>query len=269
MTSDVMRPGREHSFLREHSWLVSVISMGVLIGGWQSLAWSGALPGYIHGPVQILRAMAVMAASGDLAAQVGSSLYRALSGFLIGGLAGLVLGLLAGVSRVFRDLFDLTQSFTHAVPKIAIFPVIAVLLGFTDPARILVISLSCFYPAYLNALNGALGINPRLLWVARNMGASRLRTFLQVVVPAAMPRALVGLRISLMVSFVLMVATEVVGHSNGLGAGLMLAYRDGDYGTMYAGIATVALCGVLANAVLQAACKYLFGGRFASGVAHG
>ncbi len=174
-----------------------------------------------------------------------------MSGFAIGGAIGVVLGLLAGVSRVFRDLFDLPQSFTHSIPKIALFPAIAVIFGFSDRSRILVIALSCFYPAYLNALNGALGLNPRLIWVAHNAGASRLRTFFQVVVPASLPRTLVGLRISLMVAFVIMVATEVVGYSNGLGAGLIIAYRDGNYGAMYAGIAAIALCGVAANAILQ------------------
>ena len=254
---------------REYSWLISVAFSAVVLVIWQGLASLGVLPVYIHGPVSILGSVVELARSGDLAEQVGPSLFRALTGFAIGGAAGLMLGLLAGVSRVFRDLFDLTQSFTHAVPKIALFPAIAVLLGFTDQSRILVIALSSFYPSYLNALNGALGINPRLIWVARNVGASRLRTFFQVVVPASLPRALVGLRISLMISFVLMVATEVVGHSNGLGAGLMRAYRDGEYGAMYAGIVVVAVCGVLANVVLQFISKRLCGGRFVSGAANG
>lgn len=254
---------------REHTWLISTgFSVAVLLV-WQALAASGVLPVYIHGPISILGSVIELARSGQLGEQVGPSLFRALSGFAIGGAAGMMLGLLAGVSRVFRDLFDLTQSFTHAIPKIAIFPAIAVLLGFTDQSRILVIALSSFYPSYLNALNGTLGINPRMIWVARNAGASGLRTFFQVVVPASLPRALVGLRISLMIAFVLMVATEVVGHSNGLGAGLMRAYRDGEYGAMYAGIVVVAVCGVLANAVLQWLSGRLCGGTVAQGGAHG
>jgi len=72
-----------------------------------------------------------------------------------------------------------------------------------------------------------------------------------------------------LISFVLMVATEVVGHSNGLGAGLMEAYRDGEYGAMYAGIVAVALCGVVSNAVLQRVARVLGGGRDAGGAGHG
>jgi ABC-type nitrate/sulfonate/bicarbonate transport system permease component len=237
--------------MRDRPWIVSTVFVLLVLGLWQELTARGVLPSYIYGPLQILHATIGLAQSGAMADQLGPSLARALIGFAIGGAAGVILGLLAGISRVFRDLFDWPQSFTHAVPKIALFPVIAVWLGFSDDARILVIALSSFYPAYLNALNGALGINPRLIWVARNAGASRLRTFFQIVLPASLPRTLVGLRISLMVSFVIMVATEVVGFSNGLGAGLMTAYRNGDYGAMYAGIVTVAACGIAANAVLQ------------------
>ena len=92
--------------------------------------------------------------------------------------------------------------------------------------------------------------------------------FFQVLLPASLPRALVGLRISLMVAFVLMVATEVLGHSNGLGAQLMRAYREGEYGAMYAGIVAVAACGVLANAALQWATRRLLAWQAHAGVPH-
>ncbi len=254
------------SSLRDRSWIVSLAFALLVIAGWQALTAAKALPVYVYGPAQIVSASIDMAQSGRLAAQLGPSLIRALSGFAIGGTAGVLLGLLAGVSRTFRDLFDLPQSFTHSIPKIALFPAVAVALGFTDNARILIIAISCFYPAYLNALNGALGMNPRLIWVAHNAGASRLRTFFQIVVPASLPRTLVGLRISLMVAFVLMVATEVVGFSNGLGAGLIVAYRNNDYGAMYAGIAAIAVSGLVATSILQVVSQRLCRGRAVDGI---
>lgn len=256
------------AFLRERPWLVSAGFIVALLVAWQSAASAKLVPAYILGPLEIVRALVELARDGQLIEQTGPSLKRALGGFAIGSALGVALGLLAGVSRVFRDLFDLTQSFTHPIPKIALFPAVAVLLGFTDTARIFVIALSAFYPSYLNALNGALGINPRLLWVARNAGASRLRAFVQVVLPASLPRTLVGVRISLMVAFVLMVATEVLGHSNGLGASLMRAYREGEYGPMYAGILAVALCGVGANLVLRLISQRLLAGQRSGGSAH-
>lgn len=235
--------------LRPH-WRITLGGAVLCLGAWQWVASAGPRPDHVLGPWQIALAWWHWLDSPKAWSALAASLQRALLGFLIGGGLGLLLGLWAGVSRVFRDLFDWTQAMTHPMPKIALFPVVAVVLGFTDVSRVLVIALSAFYPAYLNAVNGALGVNPRLFWVARNAGAGRLRMFWQVLLPASLPRALVGLRIALMVSFVLMVATEVVGTSNGLGSALMKSYREGEYGAMYAGILSVALCGMLANAAL-------------------
>lgn len=209
------------------------------------------IPDYIFGPYRIVESFVLQVLYGSTLEQVWPSLRRALGGFAIGAAAGLLVGLLAGVSKVVRDLFEITQAFTHPIPKIALFPAVAVILGFTDQARILIIALSAFFPSHLNAMNGAMAVDKRMIWVARNMGASRMRIFFQVVLPAALPRAVVGLRISLMVSFIMMVATEVVGHSNGLGASLMEAYYQGEFEIMYPGILAVAIIGVAANAVLR------------------
>lgn len=262
-----MVPGA--AVLRKQPWLVTLGFAFLCLLAWEVAASQPARPAYLLGPWRIVQELLTLIQGGGFAVQTAASLKRALLGFAIGAGLGLSLGLLAGVSTTFRDLFDLTQSFTHPVPKIALFPVVAVVLGFTDVSRILIISISAFYPAYLNAVNGALGVAPRLFWVARNVGASRWRTFWQVLLPASLPRAVVGLRISLMVSFVLMVATEVVGQSNGLGAALMRAYREGDYGPMYAGILAIALCGVLANAVLAGVTRRLLAWQAHTGAAHG
>ncbi len=261
-------PSGLQAHLRQRPWLITVAFVFTCLALWELAASRSGRPDYLLGPWRILNEVIALAEGGGLATQVLASLRRALLGFAIGGGLGLLLGLLAGVSRNFRDLFDLTQAFTHPVPKIALFPVVAVVLGFTDVSRVLIIAISAFFPAYLNAVNGALGVNPRLFWVARNAGASRWRTFWQVLLPASLPRAVVGLRISLMVSFVLMVATEVVGQSNGLGAALMRAYREGAYGPMYAGIVCTALCGMAANALLGQASRRLLAWQAHSGGHH-
>lgn len=254
--------------LRGAPWIVSIAFAAGVLAMWQLGAAMGRLPEYILGPVDIVGATFDQIHRGELLGRVVPSLRRALSGFAIGGSIGVILGLLAGVSRPFRELFDLTQAFTHPIPKIALFPAVAIVLGFTDPARILIIAIAAFFPAYLNALNGALGVNPGLVWVGRNIGASRVRIFFQVVLPASLPRTVVGLRISLMVSFIMMVATELVGHSNGLGAGLMDAYLEAEYGEMYAGILAVAVCGVLANAILLFVSRRLLSWQGAGGTGH-
>lgn len=228
---------------------------------WEMGARSGRFPDYLVGPLAIVAEAGRYLAQGEVIGHMGHSLFRVYAGFLIGSAFGVVLGLLSGVSRPVRDLLDTLQAFVHAIPKISLFPAVAVWLGFSDASRILIIALSCFFPAYLNAMSGALGINPKYLWLSRNNEMGRLHTFTQVIVPASLPRTLVGLRISLMVAFILMVATEVVGHSDGLGALVMLAYQNGAYPQMYAYILFIAVAGFLSNLVLQRVAQRLCKGQ--------
>ena len=237
----------------ERHWGITLGFVVFLLFAWELASRQPGAPQYFLGPLAIITAAVAKLVHGEVIVPTLHSMSRAYAGFLIGGAVGVALGLLSGVSRIVRDLFDVPQAFMHAVPKISLFPAVAVWLGFSDTSRILIISLSCFFPAYLNAMSGALGINPRYLWLSRNNEISRMRTFCQVVLPASLPRTMVGLRISLMVAFILMVATEVVGHSDGLGSIVMLSYQDGDYRQMYAGIVIIALAGYFSNLALEKA----------------
>ena len=163
--------------LKRNPWVISVAFAALVLALWQWADHAAAIPPYIFGPYEIVAAFVTELRHGDLSGQFLPSLRRALAGFAIGAGAGVVAGLLAGVSKVFRDLFEPVQAFTHPIPKIALFPAVAVILGFTDQSRILIIAISAFFPAYLNALNGALGVDSRLFWVGRNAGASRVRIF--------------------------------------------------------------------------------------------
>lgn len=244
----------------EARWPVSVGFAGALIGLWELWAATVA-PVYIHGPSTIVADTVRLAADGTLGPLLGESVRRAATGFAIGAGLGAVIGLVAGVVPVVEDLVDPPVAVTYPFPKIALFPALAVLLGFDDRTRIVVIAVACFYPAYLNAHSGTRGINPGFLWLARNVGAGRLRTFTQVVVPAALPRLLVGLRISLALSFVLMFATEVIGFTTGIGAEIFQARLAGDYDVMWAGTAVIGLVGFVADRLLGAVSRRLLRGR--------
>ncbi len=242
-------------------WAITLGFPCVLIVLWEVAARSHVFPGYMVAPSTILKESWNLITHGEIFTQAGASLYRTYVGFVIGSAIGVALGLLSGVSRVTQDLFDTVQGFVHSIPKISLFPAIAIWLGFSDASRIIIISLSCFFPAYLNAMNGALGINPSFIWLSKNNEVGRLRCFMEVVVPASLPRIFVGLRISLMVAFILMVATEVIGHSDGLGSLAMSAYENGEYAEMYAAILFIAVAGYCSNLVLQRVASALCRGQ--------
>lgn len=260
-------PARRRSLAEElvdRRWPVTWAFVLVLLGLWQLYAM-GDRASYVLGPVAIAGAIVEFANTGDLWGQLGTSMRRSFLGYGIGAGLGLVLGLIAGGVRSVGDLVDLPVSFTYPLPKIALFPVFAVWLGFTDVTRVLVISLACFYPAYLNALSGTRAIDPNLIWVARNAGAKRIRTFAQIVFPAALPRAFAGLQISLAISFILLFATETIGFSDGLGSDIFRSFQNGLYPRMYAGIAVLGIVGFLANAILVRLTTRLTRGRMLGG----
>lgn len=231
-------------------WPVSLLFAAAVVGAWQLAGALGQLPDYVLTPTEIVSAVVDLARSGDLGDLLAPSLRRSFTGFALGATLGVLLGLLTGVLLPAGDVLELPVAFTYPLPKVALFPAFAVWLGFDDSTRILVIALAVFYPCYLNAQSGTRAIDRNLIWVARNTGARRIRTFFQVVFPAALPRTLAGLRIGLALSFVLLFATEIIGFSDGIGAAAYNAYQDGAYEEMYAAIAVLAACGFLANAVL-------------------
>lgn len=229
-------------------WPLTLAFAVVVLAVWQVLGSLDVLPRYLLTPTEILVGSARLTADGDLLPAIAESTKRQMGGFLLGASLGVVLGLLAGVVRPAEDLLDTLVSLTYPLPKIALFPVVVVWLGFSDSARILVIATSCFYPSFVNALAGTRGIDPRMLWVARNLEAGRWRTFWQVVCRAAMPSVVVGVRISLALSFVLTFATETIGAARG-GLGFLIdeGFYNLLYEMMYAGILAFAVLGLIAD----------------------
>lgn len=252
--------------LLERKWPISLVFTTLLVLIWQAFGWAGLLPTYVESPAGVIAGIRDLISAGELDDLLIPSLKRAAIGFAIGASLGVLVGLIAGTWSSVGDVLELPVSFTYPLPKIALFPAFAILLGFTDTTRILVISLACFYPAYLNAFSGTRAIDQSFVDVARNIEASNVRTFTQVIFPAALPRIFVGLRICLALSFILLFSTEIIGFSNGIGSDILKSSRNGDYRRMYAGIAVLAICGFLASRLLLLIGKWATHGRIKGGV---
>jgi len=258
------------SALLERRWLASGVFLAAVLLVWQVAGGVGLLPEYVLPPLAIAAALVDTVRDGLLLPATANSLRRTLSGFLLGSSLGVLAGLLAGVSRIAEDFVDTLVSLTYPLPKIALFPIVVIWLGYTDTARILVIAVSCFFPSFVNALAGTQGIEPRLLWVARNVGASRVRAFRQVVLRAAMPSVVTGVRISLALAFILTFATESLGAGRG---GLGQLIEDGFdnliYPLMWAGIAAFAILGFTADRLWLGLSERLLRGQRVEAVGRG
>lgn len=181
------------------------------------------------------------------------SLARALGGWAIAAAIGVTVGLLLGRSRHFREYAAPLVEFGRATPPPALLPVFIVLFGIGTPMQVATIAFGAVWPILINAIDGARFVDPLHLETARVYGISRERRSLRIILPAAMPKILSGLRVSLSIALILMVISEMVGSTNGIGYQMIDAMRSFDYTAMWAGIVLLGILGYLLNAVFLAA----------------
>lgn len=234
-----------------------------ILVAWEALGAAGALPAYLARPSLIGAEVAALVASGEIWTHVGISLYRSLTGLAIGATLGIAAGLLSGVFRPVATFVQPLVSLTNPVPKIALIPVLLTWFGVTDLSKIVLITIGCFYPSFLASYGGVRGVPTIWIWAARNMGAGPARILLRVVLPAALPQILSGLRISTAISFLLMFGSEAIGiaHRAGLGFLVVLAQSGGNYVLMLAAIVTIGALGFTADRLLVAFSRYALRGR--------
>ncbi|HEY3259862.1 MAG TPA: ABC transporter permease [Pseudonocardiaceae bacterium] len=180
------------------------------------------------------------------------SLVRLLSGWGIAAVFGITLGVALGRSGLLADFLAPVLHFLRAVPPPALLPVFIVLIGLGSTMQLAVITFGVIWPILLNAADGARSVPATQVDTARTFRVSRTQWLLGVVLPSASPKIFAGLRISLSLSLILMVISEQVGSSNGLGRSLLDAQREFSLRSMWAVIVLLGVLGYLLNSALLA-----------------
>jgi ABC-type nitrate/sulfonate/bicarbonate transport system permease component len=216
--------------------------------GWEltarlQLVSSDALP-----PLSdVIAAWVDMIRDGELVTNGVSSLYRAAAGLGLAIVVGATFGIVMAWSKTVNVLVAPLVEIFYPLPKSALIPVTVIWLGFGDGSKILLIFLGCMLPVTVGAFNGARSAEQALVWSARSMGANRLRMVWDVVVPSAMPELLNGIRTALALSFILLVASELIVAQKGFGYLIGFLGANGTYDAMYAVVLTVAFLGFAAD----------------------
>jgi ABC-type nitrate/sulfonate/bicarbonate transport system permease component len=230
-------------------YLSLIVPIAVLVV-WEIAARSGTAPDYVVAPSKIAQTLVTMAIEGYLWGNIAASMWRVFGGFCIGVSAGIAAGLIAGVWKVAGTYLNPLISLTYPIPKIAFLPILIIWLGLGDASKIATIALSVFFPTFINAYGGASDINIHYLWAAQSMGASRLRIFTHVVLPAALPQIFAGARVGLGLAYITLFATELFGARSGLGFLIGLAESGRRFDTMYVAIVCIGLAGFLSDRLL-------------------
>ena len=219
----------------------SIIALAI---AWELFARSGAVT-----PFQLPTLSSVLvriwsdATSGSLFLNTGVTLYRALAGFAIAAVLGVILGMAMSRVPIVRWFFDPIVSVGFPMPKVAFLPVIILWLGVYDASKITMIVVDAAFPVITATIVGIAGVDKYLLWSARNLGASNRELLWQIALPAALPQILTGLQVALPIALILAVFTEMVMGGYGLGGAMMSASRFADSRGVFAGIIEIAVVG--------------------------
>lgn len=213
----------------------------VLWGLWSSFGEAKFFPG----PVTIARAFVDTWVGEPFITQVLPSLARLGVGIVVSITIGIVLGTAIGLSRPLREFMEPTLEFFRAIPPPVMIPVIAVILGPTDSMLVAVIVLGALWPVLLNTIDGVRSTDSVMKETSRSFaltGGQRLR---YLVLPAAMPRIMTGVRQAMSIALILMVISEMFGQSSGLGYQIVYFQRNYLVAQMWSGIVLLGLVGVL------------------------
>ena len=185
--------------------------------------------------------------------RVGSDVVPSLSrmgaGFAIACVAGIVGGMALGASRRLRIAADPVVQFLRAVPPPALIPFGIVVLGTGTTMKVALIAFVCVWPVLLNTLDGVRGVEPTLRDTARVYGIPLRDRIRHVLLPAASPQIFAGMRTSLSLALILMVISEMVASTNGIGYFVLQSQRTFAIPEMWSGIVLLGLLGYALNAI--------------------
>jgi NitT/TauT family transport system permease protein len=204
--------------------------------------------------------------SGELVVDTLTSLYRVVVGFAIGGGLALPLGLAMGASpRVYAWMNPLVQ-ILRPIPPIAYIPLAILWFGLGNPPAVFLIALGAFFPVLMNTIAGVRQVDGIYLRAARSLGAGRTTMFVRVILPAAVPYILSGVRIGIGTAFIVVIVSEMIAVNNGLGFRILEAREYFWSDKIIAGMISIGMLGLAIDIGMNSLNNYLL--RWHRGLEH-
>jgi len=231
-------------------WIRAAVLLGALVV-WQLVSVLAGNP-YFPPPLRIGEAAVRLWPSAHFTADVLPSLARVFGGWAAASVVGVAVGVALGRSRALADYFEFVFTFLRTLPPPLLVPVFMLIFGISTEMEVATIVFGAVWPVLLNSVDGARSVDPVMADTARVFRLSRSRWLFGVVLPAAGPKIFAGLRVSLSIALILMVISEVVGATSGIGYQLGTAQGASDLPGMWSWIALISLLGYLLNRGLLA-----------------
>lgn len=185
------------------------------------------------------------------ASDVLPSLTNLIIGFSSGIVLGVLLGVVFGSTRILAWCAEPLIAFWRAIPPVALVPIFIALIGFGNETRLLSITLAALFPTLLATIDGLRGVDQVMIDVGRSFNLSRLTQLFSLRLRAASPLVFAGMQVSLQFAFVVMIASEMMGISIGIGAVTLQSQQTFKSADMWAGILLLGIIGYLANLIFE------------------
>ena len=236
--------------------VISALSVLFLTALWVLVSTSGWLPqGYLPTPREMGGELQTLFTAGykgiSIWQHMGISLFRTLTGFVLGIAVGIPLGLVTGYSRVGSAMVSPIMAFIRPIPPIAFIPMVVLYFGLGEVGKVVLIFWTAFNYVHVNAHAGAAGVPIAYQRAAQSIGLTSKQTFFRVILPSAIPQIFTGLKVAMALSWAVVVAAELTGAQSGLGYMISDAALTFRIPAVFIGIALIGAIGLLLNIMLN------------------
>jgi NitT/TauT family transport system permease protein len=235
----------------KYSWVYGVVTVGLILMFWQAAPSWGLLDPLLIPPASAVLARFVVA-WGDytLYRDISATLLRVGSGFIIAVGIGIPLGIAMGHWAQIHRMFTVVIDAVRPIPATAFVPVAVIIFGIGNSMHAFVVFIAAVIPILLASLDGVRSVDPVLIDSACTLGRGRMAIIRSVLLPAALPHIVTGLRIGMAQALIVAVSSEMVLSAEGLGHRVLYAQRLLDISGLYAGVLMLAVVGYVLNRVL-------------------
>ena len=232
---------------RPRAW-IGVAVFIALIALWQAGSRSGLIsPLILPAPSEAFEAFMELARSGNLWPHVSASLQRLVLGFSAGFVLGVTVGTAVGLSSIARAGISPLVSAIFPIPKIALLPLFIIWFGIGEGSKVATILFGSFFPTVIATYGGIDNVDRTLIRMGQSFNLSRFDIIRKIILPAALPAILSGMRIAASISIILLVAAEMIGAEYGIGAYVLLAGNLMATDQLLAGVAMLSVLGLLVS----------------------